>query len=96
MAEIGIKPHRPLEDDLKIQAMSMSYGGTSTSVVVPAKPSANGHACACHSHAGEPAAPVLKPATNGFPTLTNGLPDFKRMDVAQRLAYHRDRLGLGR
>jgi hypothetical protein len=33
---------------------------------------------------------------NGFPTRPDGLPDFSRMDVAQRLAYHRQRLGLGR
>jgi hypothetical protein len=96
LGKLGIKPHRPLDDDLKLQAMSMSYGGTSTSVVVPAKPSANGHACACHSDAPGPTPNVSKPAANGFPTLANGLPDFKRMDVTQRLAYHRDRLGLGR
>jgi hypothetical protein len=96
LGKLGIKPHRPLEDDLKLQAMSMSYGGSSTSVVVPAKPTANGHACACQSHAAEPAPPTSKPVANGFPTLANGLPDFKRMDVTQRLAYHRDRLGLGR
>ena len=36
------------------------------------------------------------PSRNGFPTRSNGLPDFAKMDVAQRLAYHRERLGLGR
>ncbi len=34
--------------------------------------------------------------SNGFPTFSDGLPDFGRMDVVQRLAYHRQRLGLGR
>jgi len=122
LGRLGIRPHRRLEDDLKLQAMAMSYGGTSTSVTVPAmpSPSANGsHGCGCHTN-GTPAAPVAKapacachdapkasapvvtvststrPSTNGFPTLGNGHPDFARMDVAQRLAYHRERLGLGR
>ena len=51
LGKLGIKPHRPLDDDLKLQALSMSYGGTSTSVAVPATPapSSNGHACACHA-----------------------------------------------
>jgi hypothetical protein len=35
-------------------------------------------------------------SSNGFPTLSDGRPDFARMDVATRLAYHRHRLGLGR
>jgi hypothetical protein len=120
LGKLGIKPHRPLEDDLKLQAMSMSYGGSSTSVTVPARPepSSKGHACACESHDHAPAkaeahacqchdepkakAPVVtisaatRPSKNGFPTLSNGRPDFARMDVAQRLAYHRERLGLGR
>ena len=32
----------------------------------------------------------------GDPTTADGYPDFARMDVAERLAYHRERLGLGR
>jgi hypothetical protein len=103
LGKLGIKPHRPLDDDLKLQAMNMSYGGTSTSVTVPAKASSNGHACACHAPAKEKAhackchdGPKAKSSKNGFPTLSNGHPDFARMDVAQRLAYHRERLGLGR
>ena len=60
---------------------------------------------ACHCHEPTPARvngsasrPIAigKPSTNGFPSKLDGLPDFSRMDVAQRLAYHRDRLGLGR
>ena len=55
------------------------------------------HDCQCH----EPK-PVsingsaAKVSTNGFPSTLDGRPDFSKMDVAQRLAYHRDRLGLGR
>ncbi|AGA26134.1 hypothetical protein [Singulisphaera acidiphila] len=125
LGKLGIRPHRPLEEDLKAQATTMSYGGTSTSVVVPAKPepappaptpavavapAKEAHACQCHSHhhapepvpatrAAEPAPHSIsngQASSNGFPTFSDGLPDFSRMDVVQRLAYHRQRLGLGR
>jgi hypothetical protein len=62
---------------------------------------ATAHACRCEvpravpsvgaSHASQPAAP----RGVGMPTLADGRPDFARMDVAQRLEYHRQRLGLG-
>jgi hypothetical protein len=65
-------------------------------------PSANGRACACKTTAATKAcgcAPDKAPTRNGdaeaIPTLAGGRPDFARMDVAQRLAYHRRRLGLG-
>ncbi len=123
LEKLGIRPHRSLEEDLKLQAGVMSYGGT-TSVTVPPRPSAApapkpeaAHACACPKPAS-----ILPPAAassacgcnghaepaqakavsrngseaNGFPSLANGLPDFKRMTVSERLAYHRERLGLGR
>ena len=139
LSKLGIRPHRSLEDDLRLQSGSMSYGGTSTSVAVPegnaaVKPESNGvvkaAGCACGcggSCAGKPKADACgcttkaepacgcdaKPATaspeqkrfritesNGRVASTNGrftsLPDFARMSSAERLAYHRDRLGLGR
>ncbi|MGE3819282.1 MAG: hypothetical protein AB7I30_07585 [Isosphaeraceae bacterium] len=50
------------------------------------------------SESARPASPVFlnhKESTNGHPTRDDGRPDFARMDVAQRLEYHRKRLGLG-
>jgi hypothetical protein len=41
----------------------------------------------------KPRPPVASPAPSA---VTNGRPDFSKMDVGQRLAYHRQRLGLGR
>lgn len=127
LAKLGIRAQRSLEDDLKLKALAMSYGGTSTSVTVPPKEFAPSHAsasspspspadptaCQCHAPAPEaapvacgchavPAATTLSTTRNGqiggnhFPKHANGLPDFAKMDVAQRLAYHRERLGLGR
>jgi hypothetical protein len=106
LEKLGLKPHRPLEDDLKLQANAMSYAGTTARVTVPSPapstaPAAPTHACACqcsNNHA-EPRAVTSSyqrtPSLNGFPTRPNGLPDFSKMNVAQRLAYHRQRLGLG-
>ncbi len=112
LGKLGIAPRRTLQDDLTIQSAAMSYGGTKTSVTVPARAEpAKAAACACTSHEAMPAGgdcgchdvkpvavngSVAKPMKNGFPITINGLPDFSRMDVAQRLEYHRDRLGLGR
>jgi len=102
LGKLNIRPHRSLEDDLKLQSGSMSYGASTASVTVPSRPqsAAAPHACKCHDHAAEPAKVSATtngtPSRNGFPAYSDGRPDFSRMDVAQRLAYHRERLGLGR
>lgn len=102
LAKLGIKPHRPLDEDLKLQASSMSYGGTAASVTRPAPSTSREPAhpgqCECQGKiVATPAAQTHgRESENGHPTLANGRPDFARMDVAQRLAYHRERLGLGR
>lgn len=110
---LGIPPQRSLEDDLVLTTGSMSYGGTTPTIVVE-KPSAasseprNGAPSSISTQprnepkaSGSPAlkqptAPAETSSPNGFPMRSNGFPDFARMDVAQRLAYHRQRLGLGR
>ncbi len=114
LGKLGIAPKRSLQEDLTLQSAAMSYGGSKTSVVVPALPEpAKAEGCGCHAVAAKPAAAsacachdrepvavngtIAKPASrNGFPSTLAGRPDFAKMDVAQRLAYHRDRLGLGR
>ncbi len=93
LGKLGLRPQRELAEDLKLQTLTMSYGGKPASVSVPATPAPQ-------------AEPVLTTSVNGsangkagknnFPTRSDGLPDFSRMDVPQRLAYHRERLGLTR
>jgi hypothetical protein len=128
LARLGIRPHRLLDDDLILTDQSMSYSGTKSSAVVPARPavspSANG-ASACHCHTAEKPAhkseqngkaagcgchkPLVTESsssvsryshvtvsTNGQTVSSNGRPDFTRMSPAERLTYHRERLGLGR
>ena len=96
LQRLGVAPRRSLEDDLKTQDQAMSYGGGRVAVTVPPKSEAT---AACHCHAPkvvEIAVPKTKDRdASGFPTKPDGLPDFGRMDVGQRLAYHRKRLGLG-
>jgi L-lactate dehydrogenase len=58
------------------------------------------HACACQIPAPvavsvNRSARNVERESNGVPTFPDGRPDFGRMDAAQRLAYHRKRLGLG-
>jgi hypothetical protein len=101
LEKLGIPPHRSLADDLKLTPSAMSYGGASTTVPAPSKTApvaAQAHSCRCHEHATMAATSVRtrEPEEDGFPTLPDGRPDFRKMDVAQRLAYHRERLGLGR
>src|SRR5262249_24977814 len=139
LSELGLRPHRSLDDDLKLTDQSMSYAGTSTPVAtgdgrppkaVP-RPSANGtpavraaapatrahsEPCPCQSHSAAPNGRVEQcgclerrrlvtesypgarsnHATTSRPLSSHGRPDFTWMSPAERLAYHRERLGLGR
>ncbi len=136
LGRLGLRPHRTLEDDLKLTDQSMSYAGTSTSVATgstsktQAPPVSDGAprtqtadhpasvGCACQAHAASHSgASETCACPNGRPLVTesysvsrynevtssangrthaNGRPDFTRMTPAERLAYHRERLGLGR
>jgi hypothetical protein len=57
-------------------------------------PASGAHAlCACKKPLVTESAPRTR--ANGTPVPANGRPDFARMSPADRLAYHRERLGLG-
>jgi hypothetical protein len=104
LGKLGITAKRSLDDDLKVTEQSMSYAGSPNRVTVPQMPKpAPSPACGCSTVAEKPAdshgACGCKDVVHKEPEVfvpTNGRPDFTRMDVAQRLAYHRQRLGLGR
>jgi hypothetical protein len=82
----GIKPNRPLEDDLKATDQAMSYDGSA----------------ARHATVEIRNNPLAKPAPQavtassassaGWPKNSDGTPDFDNMTSDQRLAYHRARL----
>ena len=100
LGKLGIKPRRALAEDLQLQSMAgMSYGGSKTVVTVPGRAEspailAQKTGCGC-SGSGKVITAKVVPAASSIPVFADGRPDFASMDVAQRLAYHRQRLGLG-
>ena len=80
LAKLGVPPHRPLEQDLTFQTNVMSYGGSGTTISIPAPTPS----------------PTEKPAeskTNSTPKPSSPeKPDFAKMTPDERLAYHRERL----
>jgi hypothetical protein len=82
LEQLGIRPHRRLEDDLTLHTAVMSYGGSSVSVpaAIPQRSSAG-------TSASRPATATAKSV--------NGKPDFARMTPEEKLAWNkaeRDRI----
>ena len=80
----GIKPHRALEEDLKLTDQTMSYDGSAArraAVMVRDNPLTARAATVNHSS-----------STSHWPKRGDGSPDFDGMSAAQRLAYDRSRL----
>ena len=89
---LGIRPHRPLADDMVLTNQAVGYAGTSTTVTVPARAPRPTAETAPRPQAAQPAPAEGNGDGAAWPTLDSGLPDFARMTPAQRLAYHRDRI----
>lgn len=104
----GIKPNRPLEEDLKLTDQAMSYDGSAARrstvevrnnpVSAPAAPASKPPALPAKSEA-KTEAGTAKPAesanpleTDAWPILPGGTPDFGRMTGAQRQLYDAWRL----
>jgi hypothetical protein len=85
LQKLRIPPHRPLDDDLSHTSGSMSYGGSTTTISVPASPAAHEKNESRQTATAPPPAPTYEGGE-----LAN--PDFARMTPAERLAYHRQRL----
>src|SRR5262249_50331234 len=84
LQQLGVKPQRSLDDDLKLQTNVMSYGGSGTTISVPPSPAAKAEcackgqaACACNGKQEQ-----AKPAANGAV-------DFTKMTPTQKIAYHK-------
>jgi hypothetical protein len=77
----GLKPHRPLDEDLKLSDQAMSYDGSRSrrSVAEVRNNLLGGNK------------PTVSAPTD-WPKLGNGAPDFEHMNAAERHAYHRSRL----
>jgi len=78
LAQLGIKPHRTLEEDMTLQTAVMSYGGNGKVVSGPQGRSAPAR------RNGTASAPP-KAASNHHE------PDFSKMTAAEKIAYHKAR-----
>ncbi len=92
LQQLGVKPQRSLEDDMKLQTNVMSYGGSGTVMSVPPSPGVATPGlktakkdCGCGCNGAGTCAP--KTAAPG----ANGHPDFAKMTPAQKMAYHKAR-----
>jgi len=89
LQQLGVRPQRTLEEDMKLQTNVMSYGGNGKVVSVPtpaAKSQASKKDCGCGCNGAGTCAP--KAAAE---PIANGEPDFRKMTAAQKVAYHRAR-----
>src|SRR5262249_44307063 len=88
-----IKPHRPLEEGLKLTDNSMSYDGRATQRA-QGNIANNPLAIESSSRSGSVKPTDNEPNSSGteWPKTLTGSPDFDRMTPAQRRAYHSKRL----
>ena len=83
LQKLGTPPHRSLAEDLILQTNVMSYGGSGTTISIPA-PSAR-------ATAATPTVAKQEPQREPNAT-TADKPNFAKMTPEERLRYHRDRL----
>jgi hypothetical protein len=85
LQHLGIKPHRPLDQDMTLQTNVMNYGGNGKVVSIPSSPISQKaeKACACKGCACDQAKSASPKG--------NGEANFATMTPAQKLAYHQNR-----
>ena len=83
LEKLRIRPYRPLKDDMQSTTTAASYAGA-TAIT---KPKETGGASVRRE---TKTAAVVTNAT--YPTKSDGSPDFKRMTVAQKVAFARERI----
>jgi hypothetical protein len=100
LQHLGIRPHRSLQEDMRLQTNVMSYGGNGVVISIPpgpngqavktaakAEPEPVGCACQCGSTC---ATATSRPSAQPQPNSSEE-PDFTTMTVAQKIAYHKAR-----
>ena len=85
LQKLGIKPHRSLEQDMQLQTNVMSYGGSGTTISLPApaksateKKTAE-RACACECQCKD---------ESGTAKSAEAV-DFSKMTAAEKMAWHK-------
>jgi hypothetical protein len=84
--KLGVRPHRPLEDDLTLTSAAMSYGGASRTVSIPARTERPGN------ERPKTTLEVGSRKSEVGQNRSDGAPDFSTMTTDERLEYHRRRL----
>jgi hypothetical protein len=89
----GIKPHRSLEEDLKLTDQAMSYDGSATKrSTVDVRNNPLGQSRPVSERATDQSLVTSAAANGEWPKLSNGRPDFDKMTAQDRTAYHAARL----
>lgn len=88
----GIKPHRALEEDLKLTDQTMSYDGSAARRATSLPAAANKTASTATVNRQNSGTATGSDEQGSWPKLVGGAPDFGAMTTAQRLAYDADRL----
>jgi len=89
LQELGIKPWRPLQQDMMLTTGATSYGGSGVTISLPSGAQTSPKRESAPAGTGEGQPPASKRPT---PTKGDGQVDFSKMSPAERLAYHQKRL----
>ena len=84
---LGIKPHRPLQQDMMLTTSVTSYGGSGVTTSLPSASPTGRSTTRKPKKTETPTAPA-----QSTPSKADGQPDFTKMTPAERLAYHQQRL----
>jgi hypothetical protein len=88
----GIKPHRPLDEDLKLTDPVMTYDASAARRAVSLPPARPDTVAPARGSAEKARQAKRPPPSVDWPRRPDGSPDFEKMTSAQRLAYDRWRL----
>ena len=92
LERLGIRPHRSLDEDMRLQTAVMNYAGNGKVVSLPPSAKSEHHSrakasCSCGCGKCEEA----KLSTNSASTRSDTDPDFSKMTTAEKVAYQRNR-----
>ena len=90
LRQLGIRPHRTLEQDMQLQTNVMSYAGNGVAISAPAPTTCGGKPGACHCGCNGKKQKTTATPEQEAPS-ANREPDFTKMTPAEKIAYHRAR-----
>jgi hypothetical protein len=97
LENLGVRPHRSLEEDVRLQTGVMNYGGSGTTISIPPSPngiankSTNPATCPCQGTATADGRAKACACNHSPGKKAAAEPDFARMTAAEKVAYHKAR-----